>query len=108
MLFKQIFKKFFFLHFEWLALASGLLLMALLDPASTAPSMCPLDHLGFEFCPGEGLGRSVAYGFQGNLRASLQAHPAGLAAIVIISGRIIAIIRRNWYIKNQQNYDESI
>ena len=108
MLFKQTFKKFFFFHFEWFALATGLLLMALLDPLSTAPSVCPLDLLNVEFCPGEGLGRSISYGFRGNFTASMQAHPAGLAAIIIISGRIITIICRNWHLTKQQNYGKSI
>lgn len=95
MLSQKTFKYYFFLHFEWLALASGLLMMALMDPANSSNSLCPLDRLGFEFCPGEGLGRSIAYGFRGNLQASLQSHPAGLAAIAIILGRIFTVFRRN-------------
>ncbi|MEX0647859.1 MAG: DUF2752 domain-containing protein [Balneolaceae bacterium] len=95
-----MFKYYFFLHFEWVALASGLLLMALLDPSDSASSLCPLDRIGFEFCPGEGLGRSIAYGFRGDFHSSLQAHPAGLPAIVIILGRIVSIFRRNRNLTN--------
>lgn len=77
-------------------LATGLVLMAFLNPAEAASSFCPLDLLGFEFCPGDGLGRSIAYGFQGQFMASFQMHPAGLPAILIISIRIISIFHRNW------------
>lgn len=108
MLRKLTFKYYFFLHFEWLALASGLLLMAMLDPTGNSASLCPLDRLGADFCPGEGLGRSIAYGFRGDFPASFQAHPAGLPAIGIILLRIGHVLQRNWQITNQKKDDESI
>ncbi len=85
----------FYLHFEWLALATGLLLMALLTPGNSGTSLCPLDYIGFTFCPGEGLGNSIAYFFRGEVINSFYAHPVGIPAIFIITGRIFHILNRN-------------
>ena len=101
MISKHTFRLYFFLHFEWIFLITGLILMALLDPLSNSVSICPLDLLGFEFCPGKGLGNSIALGFRGQLSASLQSHPAGLFAILMISARIATIFHRNYNFKNE-------
>ncbi len=93
--FTRSIKRNFNLHFEWLALAVGLFLMAILNPESTASSLCPLDYFDATFCPGEGLGKSIALFFRGNLTSSLLAHPAGIPAVFIISGRIFYILSRN-------------
>lgn len=100
---REPFKYYFFLHFEWIALISGLLLMAFLDPFSQAPSICPIDRLGFDFCPGCGLGTSIAYAARGNLTASFHSHPLGLFAILVIMARIGSIFRRNYEFKKQKN-----
>jgi len=102
------FKKLFFLHFEWLALATGLILLALMDPLTQAQTLCPIERLGFEYCPGEGLGRSVSYAFRGDFVASFYSHPAGIAAILIITGRIFAILHRNLNINKEKFTYESI
>jgi len=102
------FKKLFFLHFEWLALATGLILLALMDPLTQAQTLCPIERLGFEYCPGEGLGRSVSHAFRGDFEASFYSHPAGIAAILIITGRIFAIFHRNLNINKEKFTHESI
>lgn len=96
----ETFKRLFFLHFEWVALAAGLILMALLDPAEPAASFCPIDRIGLQFCPGEGLGKSIAFAFRGDLTASVASHPAGIAAIFIMTGRITSILHRNYKINH--------
>lgn len=101
-------KKNFFLHFEWIVLSTGLLLMALLDPFSSSASYCILDRLGFSFCPGCGLGKSIAHTFRGDFLASLEAHPAGIFAIFIISGRIISIFHRNYKYTKGVEHEENI
>lgn len=93
---REPFKYYFFLHFEWIALISGLLLGAFLDPFSQASSICPIDRMGFDFCPGCGLGKSVAFAARGHLSASFQSHPLGLFAILVIVARIGSIFRRNY------------
>lgn len=101
-------KKIFFLHFEWVILSTGLLLMAFLDPFSSSESYCVIDRLGFNFCPGCGLGKSIAHTFRGDLHASLEAHPAGIFAILIIVGRILSIFHRNHKYKKGVEHEENI
>lgn len=100
-------RRVFFLHFEWVALACGLLLMAFINPAGSELSICPIDRLGFSFCPGEGLGRSVAYFFRLDLQASFAMHPAGIPAVAILSARIISLLKRNYQL-NKVNNDAGI
>jgi len=77
----------------WIA---GLVLVAWPDPAS-APgiTLCPLAHLGdllgFAFCPGCGLGRSVAWLVRGDLSASLATHPLGIPAVVILGSHAVRL-----------------
>jgi len=105
---REPFKYYFFLHFEWIVFLTGLLLMILLDPLSQTASICPIDSLGFEFCPGCGLGKSIAFAVRGNLTASLQSHPLGIVAIFIILGRIGSIFRRNYKIIKENYHEENI
>lgn len=102
------FKYYFFLHFEWIVLLSGLVLVALLDPFSQSASICPVDRLGFDFCPGCGLGKSVAFAARGNLSASLQSHPLGFFAIVMIITRIGSIFHRNYNLNKGKNNEKNI
>ena len=84
--------------FEAFVWAAGLTALALTDPAA-APllRLCPFDHvgawLGVRFCPGCGLGHSVAHLFRGDLRAALAAHPLGPFAVAVLLHRIGALVR---------------
>lgn len=60
-------------------------------------TLCPLDNLGFSYCPGCGLGRSVSLALHGRLTDSLQMHPFGLIAVIVILHRIF--ILSNSFIK---------
>lgn len=102
------FKYYFFLHFEWMVLLSGLLFVVFLDPFSQSISFCPIDRLGFDFCPGCGLGKSVALAARGHLSASLQSHPMGLIAVFIIITRIGSIFHRNYKLVKEQNNEKDI
>ncbi|QXD17053.1 DUF2752 domain-containing protein [Rhodocaloribacter litoris] len=80
---------------EALVWAAGLAALACLDPnARHLFSLCPLRNLGFTFCPGCGLGHAVAHLFRGDLVASWQAHPLGLPAVLVLAGRIVALVRQ--------------
>lgn len=105
---RRLFNKYFFFHFEWIVLLFGLLLMVFLDPMSQAQSICPVKRLNFEFCPGCGLGRSIAYLFKGELLTSIQTHPAGILAVLFIPARIVSIFHRNHKIKNTNKNEENI
>lgn len=70
--------------------------MAAMDPAGTHMiSLCPLDALGVPFCPGCGLGHAVAHLARGELAASLQAHPLGLPAVLILGAHVGRLLRAN-------------
>jgi len=86
-------KVFFRKYFEALVFSIGLLLLALMDPAATkGPSLCLFDQLGVPFCPGEGLGHSIAYVFRGEIHKSLKANVLGPISILVISGRILYLL----------------
>jgi hypothetical protein len=72
-----------------------------MDPFANHFSLCILDQFGINWCPGCGLGRSMALLMKGELSASWEKHPlAGFAFLVIIY-RIIEIIQ---HLKTTHNY----
>lgn len=90
-------KQFFQHHFEWLALAAGLLAMALMNPyESQGASWCLLEWAGLNYCPGEGLGHSIAYSVRGDFSNAMNAHIMGPAAIIILAGRIAYLLKQNF------------
>lgn len=90
-------KNLFVTHFEWTAFSLGLLAMALLDPATKGSSWCLFEQVGITFCPGEGLGHSIAYLFRGQFDNAIQANAAGPLALFVLSGRIIFLIRKAFH-----------
>jgi hypothetical protein len=60
-------------------------------------TICPLALAGLDWCPGCGLGRSIAYLFDGQIQNSLDVHPLGIFAVIVISYRIVQLIK--FYIK---------
>ena len=76
--------------FIWIA---ALLLLAFLNPDSNQVSLCPLKFLGFHYCPGCGLGRSIALLFRGRFAESFAMHPLGSFAMVMIGFRIFQLGR---------------
>lgn len=95
----ESFQRFLFLHFEWITLLAGLILMASINPSSDSASLCLFNYISVPFCPGEGFGRSVALFFRGDFMGSLQMHPLGMAGVSIIFHRIYSIFTRNRSIK---------
>jgi len=80
------------------------LLLGMMNPyIDNVASLCLLDAVGFPFCPGEGLGHSIAFTLRGDFSNALAAHPFGPAAIAILSFRIGYLLRRayqdNFYTK---------
>ena len=65
------------------------------NPGQSHFTICPLAHLGINYCPGCGLGNSISYIFRGEIINSISAHPLGLAAILVISFRIIELTLKN-------------
>lgn len=84
--------------FMWIG---ALVYLFFIDPYKTQHySLCLFNNLGIDFCPGCGIGRSIAMLYHGDILHSLQMHPLGLFALIIISFRIYKLLKnRN---NNQQ------
>lgn len=90
------FRTLFYRHFEWVAFTAGLLLMALMNPyGAQGPSWCLFEQAGVPFCPGEGLGHSIAFTVRGDLSRAMEAHIAGPLALLVLGARIVYLIRKN-------------
>lgn len=80
----------------------GIIAIMFIDPfSSTHFSLCPLDQLGFEWCPGCGLGRSMNLLARGEIKASWSMHPLASLAYVVILSRIWQLIKN---LKHTHNY----
>lgn len=72
----------------------GLIILMIYSPGEGEHfTICPFYHLGFEHCLGCGLGRSISLFFHGEIVASLQAHPLGILAVIILSFRIFKLTK---------------
>ncbi len=63
-------------------------------------SLCPLDLLGWDWCPGCGLGRSMNLLIRGDFAGSWAMHPLGGFAWGVIIFRIFELIKQlktNYY-----------
>lgn len=86
-------KRFLKQHSEVLFWTSALIYLAMINPlAQQAISLCPLHTLGFEHCPGCGLGRSVSFLLHGNIVESFSSHWFGIPALLIILHRIATLL----------------
>ena len=64
-------------------------------------SLCPLSQLGFDWCPGCGLGRSMNLLARGEFQASRSMHPLAILAYVVILHRIGILVKN---LKTTHNY----
>jgi hypothetical protein len=80
--------------FELMVWTSALIgLWALGGSSDHHYDLCPLDQLGFTWCPGCGIGRAMHYFMQGDFSSSWEYHPLGGFAVGVILIRIIELIR---------------
>jgi hypothetical protein len=82
---------------------TGLIVLAFCEPTQKHVSICPFYQLGFDFCPGCGLGRSISFLFHGEIIHSLTTHPLGIFAVIVLSYRIIQL-SKNYLISHGKNY----
>lgn len=83
-------KKAFARNFELIFWLTAMLALALSNPAKVSHfELCPLKLMGITWCPGCGLGHSIAYLFHGHLLASFREHWLGIPAVIIIFRRIL-------------------
>ena len=73
----------------WLA---AFFYLAIHDPYVQAEfTLCPLENLGFHYCPGCGLGRSVSFFIHGDIARSVQTHLLGIPATIILLSRTFSL-----------------
>ena len=70
----------------------GLIILFFSYPADHGHfTLCIFHHLGFESCPGCGIGRSIGSLMHGDLHSSLANHKLGIIALPFIIARIIQL-----------------
>ncbi len=80
-------------NIELILWISCLTILIFINPhAENHSTFCIFKNLGIEFCPGCGLGRSIALIYHGELSESLKVHPLGLPALAIIIWRVISLL----------------
>ncbi|WP_343847739.1 DUF2752 domain-containing protein [Algoriphagus jejuensis] len=80
----------------------SIIAILMLEPYSESHlSLCPLSQLGFDWCPGCGLGRSMNLLAYGDFSASWSIHPFAILAYAVIFHRIWNLIRN---LKTTHNY----
>ncbi|HUX84081.1 MAG TPA: DUF2752 domain-containing protein [Chitinophagaceae bacterium] len=85
------------LDIELFCWVGGLAGLAFSNPTQTHWSICPLKNLGFRYCPGCGLGRSISFLFHGEVLKSLQTHPLGIFALTLLLHRIFVLSKRQFF-----------
>lgn len=92
-------KRLFNRHFEWSALTLGIIVMASMNPyINNGASWCLFELSGITFCPGEGLGHSVAFLFRGDYMNAMEANFMGPVAVAVIISRVF-YIWHNYFLK---------
>jgi Protein of unknown function (DUF2752) len=90
---------------EALLWSAGLFYLITINPYQAQKfTICPFHNLGISFCPGCGLGRSIAFLFHGDLIRSFNTHPLGIIAFIFIIERIIKLTNRSYknYLKTKE------
>lgn len=72
----------------------GLAVVAIANPYGEQHyTLCLFKNLGFNFCPGCGLGRSIGLLARGDFAASFQMHPLGGPAVAVLLCRVVKLFR---------------
>jgi hypothetical protein len=82
------------LHIEWVVFLGGLILLAMMETPNSGHSLCLFEWAGFEFCLGDGLGHSIAYLAQGDIKSALDSNIMGPIAVFVLSFRILSIWKK--------------
>ncbi|WP_353181612.1 DUF2752 domain-containing protein [Parapedobacter lycopersici] len=76
----------------WIA---ALVLLYLSNPGMHHFTLCPLENVGVDWCPGCGLGRSLTLLMHGEFAASVSMHPLGIPAFLVLAHRIYCLAKLN-------------
>lgn len=95
------------INLEVIIWSAGLIFLALFNVTENSHfTICPLSNLGFENCPGCGLGKSITLFFKGDFPGSINTHLLGIPAIIILLYRIITLIHNNILTQRKINIKE--
>jgi len=100
---KQLVQK---LPIEGLCWTAALVLLYFSDPHNHHFTLCPLENTGLKWCPGCGLGRSIALFMQGKIGASFAMHWLGIPAFFVILQRIYILSKTTYNYLTTPYYHE--
>jgi hypothetical protein len=84
---------------------TALVLLGLMNPENSQPSLCLFHQFGIESCPGCGLGHAISLAFHGQFIASFHQHWFGLVAIAVLCTRIFTVFYQYFeYQKLKSNF----
>ncbi len=83
--------RFIWANFELIFWVSALIYLFFTNPETTHYTLCPLKNMGFEHCPGCGMGHSLHEIMTLHFKESFAYHPLGIFALVVIISRIFKL-----------------
>lgn len=93
---------------ELIIWSAAILILCISYPKTVSHfTLCPIENLGFSWCPGCGLGRSISYLLHGEIKLSLDQHWFGIPALCILIFRIVQLLNKfhlNLLSTNKLNY----
>ncbi|PWD98557.1 DUF2752 domain-containing protein [Marinilabilia rubra] len=91
-------------HLEAFFWIVAILLLAFTNPGGAGHwSLCPIQNMGWDFCPGCGLGHSISWLFRGQFATSLSCHPLGIPAVFILLARSFTLLKSDIHIEHKFN-----
>lgn len=85
--------QFIWVNLELFFWITALVWLFLMNPMSTHFTLCPIQNLGFNFCPGCGIGHSLHHIMHLDIHASFSDHPLGIFALIVIIFRIFTLLK---------------
>lgn len=86
---------------------SAVVLLYFSNPEVHHHTLCPLGAARLDWCPGCGLGRSVALLLQGDVQASIQMHVLGIPALGVLVYRICTLAKKELMLLKKKTYGSS-
>lgn len=87
-------------HLEAWFWIAAIIVLASINPAVDGhASLCVAKKMNLWFCPGCGLGHSIAWFFRGEFGKSFQSHPFGIPAILILLIRSYNLLKAGFSFK---------
>ncbi len=99
--FLRISYKFRVKHIEAWFWITAITILAFTNPTDQGhSSLCLIKNLNLGFCPGCGLGHSIAWFFRGEFLESFKTHPLGIPAIIILLLRSYNLLKQDFCFKS--------